>query len=453
MNIFPIEGKAITAFYRSNGIRARVDWRKSVEVKTGYFRFALEMDPRERFSRIESSHRELANVVANLRRKHGMSGDIQLIPTTVPFPSIETPHPSPMVLQASNRILLEGKPHTGAIGRSYLSEVREEQVDLADTPHYLIAGITNAGKSVLLRNLLLSLAARTPSSELKFLLIDLKNEDLVPLAKLPHVLGFAGTTEAALEMLQWLDEEKRLRIEDASRKPFRIITVVDEMAHLAGIKEATEILAKLATIGRSKYLNLIGATQHPTREGGMATLLKANFGERLIGQVAPGQSQYATNLPGTHAEALPGKGAFLRCSGSKVYRFQSYYTTLEQTTDLVSVIRRNDSAGGYSTGYSTGYLPVTGSQNNQLQAGYLPVITDTPTSAPPATAVTVTSAPLSFPISPARPLTAEEAKHLQKISREGELDYRGSFSLSAACRYVFGNKNGQLLEYVKEALG
>jgi len=436
MNIFPIEGKAITAFYRSNGIRARVDWRKSVEIKTGYFRFALEMDPRERFSRIESSHRELANVVANLRRKHGMSGDIQLIPTTVPFPSIETPHPSPMVLQASNRILLEGKPHTGAIGRSYLSEVMEEQVDLADTPHYLIAGITNAGKSVLLRNLLLSLAARTPSSELKFLLIDLKNEDLVPLVKLPHVLGFAGTTEAALDMLKWLDEEKRLRIEDASRKPFRIITVVDEMAHLAGIKEATEILAKLATIGRSKYLNLIGATQHPTREGGMATLLKANFGERLIGQVAPGQSQYATNLPGTHAEALPGKGAFLRCSGSKVYRFQSYYTTLEQAEDLVRIIRRNDTGGQPVEDFAQPVKPVNS-------------VTVQPTP-PPLKGQS--GRKVAFPLNTTRPLTPEEAEELRRLTNEGEFDYRGIFSLNKAQLHVYDGRSPERAQFIKDAL-
>lgn len=32
----------------------------------------------------------------------------------------------------------------------------------------------------------------------------------------------------------------------------------------------------------------------------MGTLLKANFTVRLVGQVAPGQSQYATNRPGTY---------------------------------------------------------------------------------------------------------------------------------------------------------
>ena len=41
--------------------------------------------------------------------------------------------------------------------------------------------------------------------------------------------------------------------------------------------------------------------------------------------VSPGLSYAATGRPQTHADLLPGKGAFLRLQGPQVYRFQSYY--------------------------------------------------------------------------------------------------------------------------------
>lgn len=420
--LFEAEGKLINSFMRINAIRAKVNWRKSVEVRTGYFRYGLEMDPRERFTRIEGAIRELSSCLGDFRRSKGINGELHVIPTTVPFPSLETPHPCPSILLPRDETILTGRPHTAALGRSYLSSPREEELDFEKTPHALVAGITNAGKSKLVQCLLTSLMARTSPADLRVYLIDLKNEDLLPLKNLPHIIRFAGTEEEALGILTEVDEEKEKRIADPERKPFRIVVAIDEMAHLAGNKDAHGILGRLATIGRSKWINLIGATQHPTREGGMGSLLKANFGVRYVGQVAAGQSQYATNRKGLHADYLPGKGAFLHCSGPDVYRFQSYFLTDETLKRYTSEIRLKWPYGNSVQGEA---------EELNLQN---------------AEAVKL------FPLDRTRALTPIEASVLRGMAENGDLHYRGEFSYNKAMMLVFDGRSPERKHYVIEAL-
>lgn len=459
--LFKAEGKLITNFYRENFIRARVDWANSFIVKTGYFRFSLELDPRERFSNIEGSQRELQTVLATYRRNQGIKTirgnkviPFTIMPSTYPTMAIETPHPLPVPLVGSANLIFTGSPHTMSLGRSYLGEVNEEVGDLTESPHYLVCGITSAGKSVLLQNMIISLAARTSHEELKFCFIDLKNEDLVPFSKLPHTLDFAGDSERAMQVLRFVEAEKDKRIADPGYKPYRLVLVIDEMAHLANQRDANDILGKLASIGRSKWINLIGATQHPTREGGMGALLKANFTEREVGQVAPGQSQYATNRPGTHAELLPGYGSFLRCVGPTVYRFQGYYLTPDDVTSLVKRVAalHNFQHRGLVIAQATdGYLPVTDGYNNRLQ----PVITGNNGYSTREDiyqqAITVTEN--FFPIDSGRPLNEQESRLLRKLVQDGKFDHNGKPSITAMCFHVFGSKNMERVQWIKNALG
>ena len=471
--LFMVEGNIINSFFKSNTIRAKVDWKSSIIVKTGYFRYGLLLDPRERFNAIESSQRELQTILAKNRGKLGIKTIIgrkeipfTLIPSSFPTLALETPHPSPVPLLNSNATIFDGQPHTMSLGRSYTTGVNEEMGDLTASPHWLICGITSAGKSVLLQNMLTCLAARTPSEELKFFLIDLKNEDLVPFQRLPHTLEFAGTVEKAMRILKFVENEKNKRIEDPTYKPYRLVLAVDEMAHLAGIKEANQILGRLASIGRSKWINLIGATQHPTKEGGMGALLKANFTTRCVGQVAPGQSQYATNRPGTHAELLPGFGAFLRCEGPSVYRFQSYYLPSESVGPLVNTVvkfysvpakpttqhRNNSVMVEEKVGYNSVMQPVTAGYNsvtNPVTTSYNDLATREAYAAN-ANSNVVTKI---FPLERGRPLTDVEAAELRRMVRNGELNYGGKPSETAMCHLVFGSKDPKRVAWIREALG
>jgi hypothetical protein len=61
-------------------------------------------------------------------------------------------------------------------------------LDIRAKPHFLIAGTTGSGKSVFLKNMLLTLCANNSPERLRVILADFKaGADLIPLVKLPHL--------------------------------------------------------------------------------------------------------------------------------------------------------------------------------------------------------------------------------------------------------------------------
>ncbi|MCB0111894.1 MAG: AAA family ATPase, partial [Caldilineaceae bacterium] len=335
------EARLINRMFQRNDVRAKVDPRQTVNVAVGYISYGLQLPMNERFAKVEGLQRELSNLLTNHRQRSGIPGSIQVIPVSTPRLALEVPHPQPEPLLWSPRKTTTTAAHTMLIGRSFLNGPQDERIAFDDAPHTLICGITGAGKSVLLQTMLLSLCAGTSPDELRLVLIDLKNEDLVPFERLPHVETFAGTRESAVSAIESVVREKDRRIAQRGHKPHRLVLVIDEMAQLAGMPEVKEALGDLASIGRSKWINLIGATQHPTDKGGLGSMLKANFPVRLVGMVAPGQSHIATGRPATHADLLPGKGAFLRCQGPDVYRFQSFYIEPADVAGMAKYIAKD----------------------------------------------------------------------------------------------------------------
>ena len=323
------EGALIAKMFQRNQIYAKVDPSKSVykDPTSGFIRYSLILRADQRFDAIEKITRELSDALSRQRERMGLPCPINAIPVSVPSFALEVPHPVQQMLLWSPRKITTTQPHTMLIGRSYSGkESKDETVNLADSGscHALIVGITGAGKSVLLQNMMLSLTASTSPGDLKIVIVDLKNEDMLPFRHLPHVMTFAGTKDQSIDAIRFVYEEKEKRIVNAGYKPYRLVLWIDEMAQLAAMKECAEMLGDLASIGRGKLINLVGATQHPTEKGGLGGLLKANFPVRLVGMVASGQSYVATGRPKIHADLLPGKGAFLRIQGPQVQRFQSF---------------------------------------------------------------------------------------------------------------------------------
>lgn len=454
------EAGLINAMLQKNNIRAKVDKRHSVCVETGYLSYALTLAMDERFAKVEAMQRELSTVLGNERRRLRLPGDVQVIPVSFPRLALELPHPSPKPLLATNATLTSAAPHAMLAGRSYIEGPQDEYIVFDETPHVLIAGITGAGKSVLLQTMLLSLAVSTSPAECKLVLVDLKNEDLVPFEKLPHTLTFAGTKAAALDALRWVQAEKDKRVANRGYKPYRVVLVIDEMAQIAGSGEAREILGDLASIGRSKDINVIGATQSVTKEGGMGALLKANFTVRLVGQVAPGQSQYATNRPQTHADLLPGKGAFLRCQGPHVYRFQGFYVNEKERGEVSAMARQVARMWGKRHRLAPVTAPVTTGYDQLVAPVTAPVITgygtgydQLHTSENDTDAITgYDNRSTIFPIAEGRALTKPEAAAVREMAKTEEFTWRGELSLTKLCIAVYGSKNSDRLQWVRDAL-
>lgn len=313
----------VNKMLQAHQVRARAQQKRTLVIKSGFISYGLDVAPGEKIAKIGTILREMADALTRQRRRTGLADLVPVRLSENPL-ALEVPHPAPTVLQWGYRPIEQTPAHSMLIGRSYLGSAQTERIAFDDAPHMLIVGTTGAGKSVLLQMMLLSLCHNTSPADLKILLIDLKNEDMVPFENLPHIMTFAGTVDAAVNAIRYAQQEKNLRVERRNYQPFRLVVWIDELAQLAQMKEARDMLGDIASIGRSKAVNLIAATQHPTNEGGMGSMMKANFPVRLVGMVAPGQSHIATGRPQLHADLLPGRGSFLRVQGVDARRFQSF---------------------------------------------------------------------------------------------------------------------------------
>jgi len=209
----------------------------------------------------------------------------------------------------------------------------------AEGPHLLIAGTTGAGKSELLRSLVLGLACEHAPDKINFLFIDFKGgSGLGILADLPHSSGLLTdlTVSNVARALSWLRAEARRRelefarlgvadIRDCppGRLP-RLLVVVDEFRMLADeVPLAIPELMRIAALGRSLGLHLVMATQRP--QGAISADIRANVTSSIALRVQTALE--SSDLVGTSKAAAiavntPGR-AYLRTGPAEAREFQS----------------------------------------------------------------------------------------------------------------------------------
>ena len=239
---------------------------------------------------------------------------------------LEVPHPAPEIIRYTDGHLIAPK-HSMVIGQSY-ENLRTEDVyiDLHKKPHTLIAAETGGGKSVLMTGAILSLAENNHPDDLVIHLIDFKNDNLLPLKRLPHVDGYAYEAEAATQMLTKLQKIMELRIAGHDTSTTKHLLCVDEI--LEAVKHYPQIKAiieRFTALGRSNGLHVFAATQHPLASE-IGSIIKANFTTRVVGKVTSSEaSKLASGIPKVGAESLPGDGSFILVDGGKKTRTQSYF--------------------------------------------------------------------------------------------------------------------------------
>ena len=236
---------------------------------------------------------------------------------------------------------------------------KSQIIDIAKTPHLLIAGATGAGKSVCVNSIILSILYKRSPQQVKMILVDPKVVELKLYNDIPHLLTPVITEpKKALQGLQWClcEMERRYalldqmgvrdissynkRIEErkiATEKLPYIVIIIDEFADLMATsgKELESNVARLAAMSRAVGIHLVLATQRPSVNV-ITGLIKANIPSRIAFMVA---SRTDSNIiiDAVGAEKLLGKGDMLYASAVSPYpiRIQG---TFESDSDVEHVV-------------------------------------------------------------------------------------------------------------------
>lgn len=254
-------------------------------------------------------------------------------------------------------------------------------IDLAKTPHLLVAGTTGSGKSVGINAMILSMLYRNTPEELRLVLIDPKMLEFSLYNGIPHLLTPVVTDmNKASAALKWLTAEMdrryavmshlgvrqfssyNERVADAIRRgePIRdpmaakddplapalqpwpyIVCVVDELADLmlTNRKEVEGEITRLTQKARAAGIHLILATQRPSVDV-VTSLIKANVPTRISFQVASSTDSRVI-LGESGAEQLLGNGDMLlhRPGVPGATRIQGCYVADGEVTRVVDALK------------------------------------------------------------------------------------------------------------------
>lgn len=272
------------------------------------------------------------------------------------------------------------KPLTIALGEGISGAYH--YMDLAKSPHLLIAGATGSGKSVTAHNMILSLLYRNGPDRVRMILVDPKRVELTLYNDIPHLLTpVIKDAKKAIMALRWAAKEMERRYdvlesykirdiqsyhtnivepayaafaklknptEDAEaalpeRMPY-IVFLIDELADImqAYPRELESGIVRLAQMSRAIGIHLIISTQRPSVNV-ITGLIKANIPSRLALKVTS-QIDSRTILDAAGAETLLGRGDMLYRGGEsgKPERIQCANVGEDEVKAIVTdIIRKN----------------------------------------------------------------------------------------------------------------
>jgi S-DNA-T family DNA segregation ATPase FtsK/SpoIIIE len=208
-------------------------------------------------------------------------------------------------------------------------------LDLAASPHLLVAGCTGSGKSSLLHTIIGNLLHRYQQSHLYIL--DPKNTEYYQYSQYPNVVVQTGYQDS-LKTLQLVSEhmEERfmqMRMYGSTIKDFPpMVLVIDEFADLIlqdSDHQFLHAMCRLAQKCRAAGIYLILATQRPSVDIVNGSI-KANFPTRISCKVATSIDSKVI-LDTTGAQNLLGAGdALIKSQMYDLERFQVAYTTADE---------------------------------------------------------------------------------------------------------------------------
>lgn len=371
-------GQLLEDALASHGVETRL---VGMTVGPTVTRFELELGAGVKVAKVTSLNRDIAYAMA--------ATDVRIL---APIPGksavgVEVPNETRQLvslgdLMVSAEARAATHPLEVAVGKDIAG--RAVFVNLAATPHMLIAGATGAGKSSGINSILTSLLMRSTPDEVRLILIDPKQVEMGQYARLPHLLTAPVTNpKKAANALGWAVKEMEKRYDLLVEAGFRdiggyntafdsgelndpdapegaktyerlpyIVVVVDELNDLMMVaaRDVEECITRIAQKARAVGIHLIVATQRPSVNV-ITGVIKANIPARMAFAVSSlTDSRVILDQPG--AEKLVGKGDMLLMPGNTnvPQRIQGSWVEEEEVRRVVAHWRRQSPEVVYVSG-------------------------------------------------------------------------------------------------------
>ncbi len=207
-------------------------------------------------------------------------------------------------------------------------------IDLQKYVNLIVVGMTGAGKTTFLNDIILSILYKARPDEVRLAMVDTKGADLPLLNGIPHMkdMNVATTAEDGVKILKWLQNEaverlslmKQKKAESLDeynqytkdKKP-RFLLIIDEYAEFKrGTKEnLDQILIELARSSVKTGIHMIVATQGARSEF-LSTALKEAIPARACLAVADKRESRIV-IAKTGADRLAGDGDMIITSNEE----------------------------------------------------------------------------------------------------------------------------------------